>query len=649
MLSSLMSQAFSTATPPPGFSVGQSVQVWSNSAQQWITDGRVIEVSAQGVLVELSGGSQRKLIPTAQIHQHIAAISPGKSQVNTWRVAFSGNLGIRSMPHAFEAQIPGAFLQGGELFGVTEELQGVDGVLFLKLADGRGWVFNSWPGEGDVCVRAEQRAEHQLPQTTREQGFVTGDAVSVWSNSAQTWFDDGAVTAISGEGVTVNCNSGRFSKTIPHQQVSTLLKRAPSQVLDQASGQGNYQWNGVQYPSLEAVRSAMGGGYAPVPQPSDGGVRSAPCASYRPLATVCIPNPDARPLGTISYGPGTRSVGLDDEELDETRPLAQRAGASARGFSSLDDTRPLVTGAGVRLGGFPQPEPQIHRHPDQAEMLKLFKMKVMARGRLMWRTGARVARPAQAGEVVITRADGAPPSSTTVQDNQWVILRADTAGREEQLLHVSDFEAEWDLPSQLDSVIDGPGAAGLYAQGFKRYLPRADQFAWIYQVTDEDLQQLLPTRGFLGPNGAVHRLAPGDGLCLPAPEPRATSICRLPPTALAQWTVHPGSVWVLERCWEKALLRGRRMRRCRPGGGFALMAEEKDNPVWVYELTNADLAELFPTDAFVLPSGIVQPVRQGDYLVIPAPENPEDRAGEVRAIPPQALADYELWDAVAAA
>lgn len=637
MLSSLTSLVFSAAKAPPVFSVGQSVKVWSNSAQLWVTDGRVLEVSAPGILVELNAGSQRKFIPTDQIHQNIAAQSLANSTISSWRVIFAGNLGIRRMPHAFEAQVPGAFLQRGEVFDVAEELQGVDGVLFLKLADGRGWVFNSWPGEGDVCMREEQRPDRRLSQTPPEQGFVTGDAVSIWSNSVQMWFGDGTVTAISDEGITVNCNNGRFSKTIPHQLVRTFLKHTVSQVPNQLPGQCNYRWNGAQYPSPEAASAAMAADHA-----------SAPTSTgYRPLGTVCIPNPDVRPLGIFSCEAGTRALGLDDEALDDTRPLGQRAGAFAGRASLLDDTQPLVTGAGVCLGGFRQPQLQIHRHPDQTAMLNLFKMKVMAQGRLMWRTGARVARPAQVGEVVITKGDGAPPSTATVRDNQWVILRADVVGREEQLLHLSDFEAEWDVSSQLDAVIDGPGAHALVAQGFKRYLPKADQFAWVYQVSDEDLQQLLPTRGFLGPNGAAQHLTPGDGLCLPAPEARATSISRLAPSALAQWTVHPGSAWVLDHCWEKALLRGRRMQRCRQGGGAG--PDEKDHPVWVYELNDADLAELFPTDAFVLPSGIVQPVRRGDYLVIPAPENPEDRAGEVRAIPPQALADYELWDAAAAA
>lgn len=44
-------------------------------------------------------------------------------------------------------------LQPGEIFNVSEELRGDDGVLYLRLADGRGWVFDKKPGVGIMCVR----------------------------------------------------------------------------------------------------------------------------------------------------------------------------------------------------------------------------------------------------------------------------------------------------------------------------------------------------------------------------------------------------------------------------------------------------------------------------------------------------------------
>lgn len=45
-----------------------------------------------------------------------------------------------------------SILHPGEVFRVAEGREGVDGVLYLKLADGRGWVFESKPGLGTMCV-----------------------------------------------------------------------------------------------------------------------------------------------------------------------------------------------------------------------------------------------------------------------------------------------------------------------------------------------------------------------------------------------------------------------------------------------------------------------------------------------------------------
>lgn len=46
----------------------------------------------------------------------------------------------------------------GEEFQVSQELHGQDGVLYLQLADGRGWVFDSKPGVGRMCFRTSVKA-----------------------------------------------------------------------------------------------------------------------------------------------------------------------------------------------------------------------------------------------------------------------------------------------------------------------------------------------------------------------------------------------------------------------------------------------------------------------------------------------------------
>lgn len=50
-------------------------------------------------------------------------------------------------------------LQVGEVFLVSEERKDKNGVIFLKLADGRGWIFDHVPGKGDICVRVKAEGE----------------------------------------------------------------------------------------------------------------------------------------------------------------------------------------------------------------------------------------------------------------------------------------------------------------------------------------------------------------------------------------------------------------------------------------------------------------------------------------------------------
>ena len=53
-------------------------------------------------------------------------------------------------------------LIAGEVFKVSETFEGSDGTLYLKLADGRGWVFESKAGIGTLCVRCQSDSDAQL-------------------------------------------------------------------------------------------------------------------------------------------------------------------------------------------------------------------------------------------------------------------------------------------------------------------------------------------------------------------------------------------------------------------------------------------------------------------------------------------------------
>lgn len=71
-----------------------------------------------------------------------------------WRYEpFNGlGMGIRKLPSIDAEKAEGLVLNSGDCFDVDEEVHG-DGITFLRLADGRGWVFDILPGKGVMCVR----------------------------------------------------------------------------------------------------------------------------------------------------------------------------------------------------------------------------------------------------------------------------------------------------------------------------------------------------------------------------------------------------------------------------------------------------------------------------------------------------------------
>mmetsp|Transcript_45182 Transcript_45182/g.127903 ORF Transcript_45182/g.127903 Transcript_45182/m.127903 type:complete len:375 (+) Transcript_45182:79-1203(+) len=51
----------------------------------------------------------------------------------------------------------GHYVLPGQDFRVAQEVVGDDGIRYLELADGRGWLFESKPGVGTMCVRSKQK------------------------------------------------------------------------------------------------------------------------------------------------------------------------------------------------------------------------------------------------------------------------------------------------------------------------------------------------------------------------------------------------------------------------------------------------------------------------------------------------------------
>lgn len=91
-------------------------------------------------------------------------------------------LGVRASPGIDAEMVPGAVVEPGDLLWIAEEVPGADGVLYLRLADGRGWVFDRKPEVGAMCTRihgARQSIDEALARARVRAVSSTGSAAAV--------------------------------------------------------------------------------------------------------------------------------------------------------------------------------------------------------------------------------------------------------------------------------------------------------------------------------------------------------------------------------------------------------------------------------------------------------------------------------------
>lgn len=123
-------------------------------------------------------------------------------------------VGIRDGP-AFDAKQTGHVLRPGESFGVTATREGAEGVLFLKLADGRGWVFNGKPEVGIMCIKAADHVEHLMQSSsTRGGGQDSGSQDRSADRSEARGLDGSRLAEPSNTFVRVASNSDLNSEDL---------------------------------------------------------------------------------------------------------------------------------------------------------------------------------------------------------------------------------------------------------------------------------------------------------------------------------------------------------------------------------------------------------------------------------------------------
>merc|ERR1719310_2686997 len=110
-----------------------------------VTTAQSVEVQLQAAVS--SSASRQPSTSSA------SSTTPSTSERWMYKPANGLPIGIRSEP-SVDATPSSHKLPPNTIFEVTETVAGKDDVLFLKLADGRGWLFDKRPCVGEMCVKA---------------------------------------------------------------------------------------------------------------------------------------------------------------------------------------------------------------------------------------------------------------------------------------------------------------------------------------------------------------------------------------------------------------------------------------------------------------------------------------------------------------
>lgn len=107
-----------------------------------------------------------------------------------FRVAYQGGVALRQGPF-FDGGRTGAMLVHNEIFQVSEEVQGSDGRLYMRLADGRGWAFDDsalMPHDPSVI----RGCWAPLSNTNMQSTYASTPASTVWEPMEEPMTSPGA-------------------------------------------------------------------------------------------------------------------------------------------------------------------------------------------------------------------------------------------------------------------------------------------------------------------------------------------------------------------------------------------------------------------------------------------------------------------------
>lgn len=118
-----------------------------------------------------SGGLSPVVSPLAVMPYNLSSRT-GEASKSIWRCDFEHGVDVRADTE-IDAEKTGQALMCGEIFRVSEERQSPDGIVYLCLDDGRGWVYDRMPGIGVLCVRQRAAGLVNVVESRRRRPIAT--------------------------------------------------------------------------------------------------------------------------------------------------------------------------------------------------------------------------------------------------------------------------------------------------------------------------------------------------------------------------------------------------------------------------------------------------------------------------------------------
>lgn len=210
-----------------------------------------------------------------------------------YRPPDASTLVVRAEPR-LEGALTRFALRPGEVVLVAEERVDSDGVTHLRLADGRGWVFDRRPGGAPICVR--EGASQPPPQASYWASMPSSNSSQSQSTQVTLWrFDGRAPFALLGE---ASLGSPRTGEALEPDEVFCAVEErvGPGCVLylRVADGRG---WVVDSLPGAGRLCSRhVGGGKATEHPPSD----------------LWLCRPDCREAIEVIHEPASDAAGTGD-------------------------------------------------------------------------------------------------------------------------------------------------------------------------------------------------------------------------------------------------------------------------------------------------------------------------------------------------